>query len=108
MALTPRTKKVFEFAVDEAHHLNHRFIGTEHLLLGLLREGEGIAAGVLENLGLQLEQVRTETLRVLRQHQQAQEEAPTIPPVPSEATTLLTEDEPGLTCTSCGARCPGY
>jgi ATP-dependent Clp protease ATP-binding subunit ClpC len=108
MALTPRTKKVFEFAVEEAQRLNHRFIGTEHLLLGLIREGEGIAAGVLKSFGLQLEQVRTETLRVLRQQQQGQEEAPAIPSVPSEATTLLAEDEPGLTCTSCGAHCPGY
>ncbi len=109
-ALTPRAKKVIEFAVDEARRLNHRFIGTEHLLLGLIREGEGIAAGVLKNLGLQLVQVRTETLQVLRQYQQGHEEAPTpaIPPVPAEATTLLAEDEIGLLCTSCGARCPGY
>src|SRR5206468_6373493 len=95
-------------AVDEARRLNHRFIGTEHLLLGLIREGEGIAAEVLKSRGLQLEQVRTETLRALRQHQQGQEEASVIPPVPSEATALLAEEEPGLTCTSCGARCPGY
>ncbi len=108
MALTPRTKKVFEFAVDEAQRLNHRFIGTEHLLLGLIHEGEGIAAGILKSFGLQLEQVRTETLRVLRQQQQAQEEAPAIPSVPPEATTLLAEDEPGLTCASCGAHSPGY
>jgi len=110
LGLTPRAKKVMELAMDEARRLNHRFIGTEHLLLGLIREGEGIAAGVLENLGLQLEQVRTETVRVLRQHQQEQEEvpAPVIPPVPSEATALLAEEEPGLTCASCGARCPGY
>ncbi len=110
MGFTPRAKKVIELAVDEAHRLNHRFIGTEHLLLGLIREGEGIAADVLKSLGLQLEQVRTETLRALRQHQQEQEEAPApvIPPVPSEATALLAEEEPGLTCTSCGARCPGY
>ena len=109
-ALTPRAKKVIELAVDEARSLNHRFIGTEHLLLGFIREGEGIAAGVLKSLGLQLEQVRTETLRVLRQHQQGQEEAPApaIPPVPSEATTLLAKDEPGLTCTSCEAHCPVY
>ncbi len=108
--LTPRAKKVIELAMDEARRLNHRFIGTEHLLLGLIREGEGIAAGVLENLGLQLEQVRTETIRVLRQNQQEQEEAsaPVIPPVPSEATALLVDEEPGLICTSCGARCPGY
>ena len=110
LGLTPRAKKVMELALEEARRLNHRLIGTEHLLLGLIREGEGIAAGVLENLGLQLEQVRTETVRVLRQHQQEQEEvsAPVIPPVPSEATALLAEEEPGLTCASCGARCPGY
>ena len=110
LGLTPRAKKVMELAMEEARRLNHRLIGTEHLLLGLIREGEGIAAGVLENLGLQLEQVRTETVRVLRQHQQEQEEvpAPVIPPVPSEATALLAEEEPGLTCASCSARCPGY
>ena len=108
LPLTPSSKMIMELAMDEARRLDHRFIGTEHLLLGLIREGEGIAAGVLESFGLQLEQVRTETFRVLRQQQQGQEEAPAIPPVPSEATTLLTEDEPGLACTSCGARCPGY
>ena len=108
LGLTPRAKKVIALALDEARRLNHRFIGTEHLLLGLIREGEGVAADVLKGFGLQLEQVRTETLRVLRQHQQGQEEAPTIPPVPSEATTLLAEDESGLTCTLCGARSPGY
>lgn len=99
---------MFELALEEAQRLNHRFIGTEHLLLGLIREGEGIAAEVLKSFGLQLEQVRTETLQVLRQHQPGQEEVEAIPPVPSEATTLLAEDEPGLTCTSCGATCPDY
>jgi excisionase family DNA binding protein len=108
LGLTPRAKKVMELAMEEARRLNHRFIGTEHLLLGLIREGEGIAAGVLENLGLQLEQVRTETVRVLRQHQQEEAPAPVIPPVPSEAAALLAEEEPGLTCASCGAHCPGY
>jgi excisionase family DNA binding protein len=110
LGLTPRTKKVIALALDEARRLTHHFIGTEHLLLGLLREGDGIAAGVLENFGLHLEQVRTETLRVLRQHQQGQEEAPApvIPPVPSEATALLAEEESGLLCTFCGARCPSY
>jgi excisionase family DNA binding protein len=108
MALSPRTKKVFALALEEAQRLNHRFVGTEHLLLGLIREGEGIAAEVLKSFGLQLEQVRTETLRVLRQCQPEQEEVAAIPLVPSEATTLLTEDEPGLACASCGARSPGY
>ena len=65
--LTPRAKKVIELAVDEARRLNHHYIGTEHLLLGLVREGEGIAAGVLESLGVNLEKVRTETIRVLKQ-----------------------------------------
>ena len=63
--LTPRTKKVIELAVDEARILKHRYIGTEHLLLGLIREGDGIAAGVLENLGVNLQQARTEVLRIL-------------------------------------------
>ena len=109
VGLTPRAKKAIEFAVDEARRLTHHFIGTEHMLLGLLREGDGIAAGVLvENFGLHLEQVRTETLRVLREKQQGQEETSAIPSVPSEASTLLAEDEPGLACTFCGARCPGY
>jgi excisionase family DNA binding protein len=110
VGLTRGAKMVIELAVDEARRLNHRFIGTEHLLLGLVREGDGIAAGVLKSLGLQLEQVRTETLRVLRKQQQGQEEAlaPAIPPVPSEATALFAEDESGLSCTFCGARCPRY
>ena len=107
LRLTPRTKKVIELALDEALRFNLRFIGTGHLLLGLIREGDGIAAGILENLGLQLEQVRTETLRVLREHQQKQEDA-SSPPVPPEATALLTEEEHGLSCMACGARCPGY
>ena len=55
IGLTPRAKKVIELAVDEARRLNHHYIGTEHLLLGLVREGEGIAAGVLESLGVSLE-----------------------------------------------------
>ena len=65
IGLTPRSKKVIELAVDEARRLNHHYIGTEHLLLGLVREGEGIAAGVLESFGLNLERVRRETLAVL-------------------------------------------
>ena len=58
IGLTPRAKRVIELAVDEARRLNHSYIGTEHLLLGLVREGEGIAAGVLESLGVNLERVR--------------------------------------------------
>jgi ATP-dependent Clp protease ATP-binding subunit ClpA len=65
IGLTPRAKKVIEYAVDEARRLNHHYIGTEHLLLGLLREGEGIAAGVLQSLGVNLEQARRQTLAAL-------------------------------------------
>jgi hypothetical protein len=65
VGLTPRAKKVIEFAIDEARNLGHDYVGTEHLLLGLVREGEGIAAGVLESLGVNLDKVRREVIRVL-------------------------------------------
>ena len=65
IGLTPRAKKVIELAVDEARRLNHHYIGTEHLLIGLMREGEGVAAGVLESLGVTLDKVRGETNSVL-------------------------------------------
>ena len=67
IGLTPRAKKVIELAVDEARRLNHHYIGTEHLLLGLVREGEGIAAGVLESLGVSLDKVRAQVIHVLSQ-----------------------------------------
>ena len=67
IGLTPRAKKVIELAVDEARRLNHQYIGTEHLLIGLLREGDGVAAGVLESLGVNLEKARAETTRLLSQ-----------------------------------------
>ena len=67
VGLTPRAKRVIELAIDEARHLNHNYIGTEHLLLGLLHEGEGVAAGVLDSFGITLEQARTETNQVLSQ-----------------------------------------
>jgi ATP-dependent Clp protease ATP-binding subunit ClpC len=67
IGLTPRAKKVIELAVDEARRLGHNYIGTEHLLIGLLREGEGVAAGVLESLGVTLDKVRAETQRILAQ-----------------------------------------
>ena len=67
IGLTPRAKRVIELALDEARRLNHSYIGTEHLLLGLLREGEGVAAGVLESLGVNLERVRAEVNRTLSQ-----------------------------------------
>jgi ATP-dependent Clp protease ATP-binding subunit ClpC len=65
IGLTPRAKRVIELAIDEARHLGHNYIGTEHLLLGLLREGGGVAADVLDSFGITLERARAETLRVL-------------------------------------------
>jgi hypothetical protein len=65
VGLTPRAKRVIELAIDEAHGFGHNYIGTEHLLLGLVREGEGIAAGVLESLGVNLDRVRHEVIRAL-------------------------------------------
>jgi ATP-dependent Clp protease ATP-binding subunit ClpC len=62
---TPRAKKVIEYAMEEARNLNHNYVGTEHILLGLLREQEGVAAQVLMNLGLKLEDVREEVLTLL-------------------------------------------
>ncbi len=62
---TPRAKKVIEYAMEEARNLNHNYVGTEHILLGLLREHEGVAAQVLMNLGLKLEDVREEVLNLL-------------------------------------------
>ena len=65
IGLSPRAKRVIELAIDEARHLGHNYIGTEHLLLGLLREGEGIAASVLDSFGITLERARTETVHIL-------------------------------------------
>ncbi|HXG09182.1 MAG TPA: Clp protease N-terminal domain-containing protein [Gemmataceae bacterium] len=62
---TPRAKKVIEYAIEEARNLNHNYVGTEHLLLGLLREQEGVAAQVLMDLGLVLKDVREEVLNLL-------------------------------------------
>jgi excisionase family DNA binding protein len=110
VGVTPRVKKVIELAVDEARRLSHHYIGTEHLLLGLVREGEGIGVGVLENLGVTPDRVRAETLRVLGQRAPGTldpTEEP-APPVPTEADALLRPDEQGLACERCAARSPAY
>jgi len=70
---TPRAKKVLEYAVEEAQHMGHSYVGTEHLLLGLIREEEGVAARVLENLGLRLDVVREEVLNLLGEGQAQQQ-----------------------------------
>ena len=73
---TPRAKKVIEYAIEEARNLNHNYVGTEHLLLGLLREHDGVAAQVLMNLGLKLEEVRDEVLNLLGAGVEPEEQAP--------------------------------
>src|SRR5438046_2776670 len=76
ITLSPRTKKVIELAIDEARKLGHSHVGTEHLLLGLVREGEGIASGVLESRGVSREKVRHQVIATLgQQHPQAAETA---------------------------------
>jgi len=105
VGLTPRAKKVIELAVDEARRLNHHYIGTEHLLLGLVREGSGIAAGVLESLGVKLEKLRSETIHVLSDIQRSAPEG-SLPPEPPESPTPPAEGEQELTCSHCGTRCP--
>ncbi len=106
VGLTPRAKKVIELAVDEARRLEHHYIGTEHLLLGLLREGEGIAAGVLDSIGVTLDKARTEIQLILSQRRENETSA--APEVPPEATSLLSEGEEGLACDHCGAHAPSY
>ncbi|MCG3129015.1 MAG: Negative regulator of genetic competence ClpC/MecB [Phycisphaerae bacterium] len=83
---TPRAKKVIEYAIEEARNLNHNYVGTEHLLLGLLREQDGVAAQVLMNLGLKLEDVREEVLNLLGAGVESEE---------SSAITNTTEQKKG-------------
>ncbi len=73
---TPRAKKVLELAVEEAQNMGHNYVGTEHLLLGLIREEEGVAARVLENLGVRLDVVREEVISLLGEGQPQQQQQP--------------------------------
>ncbi|NET70881.1 MAG: ATP-dependent Clp protease ATP-binding subunit [Sphaerospermopsis sp. SIO1G2] len=90
---TPRAKRVLELSLEEARQLGHNYIGTEHLLLGLIREGEGVAARVLENLGVDLSKVRTQVIRMLG------ETAEVAPGGPSGRTKTPTLDEFGSNLT---------
>jgi len=93
IGLTPRTKRVIELAVDEARRLGHHYIGTEHLLLGLAREGEGIAVDVLRSLGVNLDRLRSETARVLM-------ESPAQPQAKKEETQTPLIDQLGIDLTA--------
>jgi hypothetical protein len=85
IGLTPRAKKVVELATDEARRLNHHAIAPEHLLLGLIREGEGIAAGVLLSLGVQLDKARAQVIQQLIQTPGAYPEPPVLRTMPSRS-----------------------
>ncbi len=103
--LTRRAKKVIDLAVDEARRLNHHYIGTEHLLLALVREGDGIAAQILvEGYGLTLDKVRELVMSILQQGHTP----PAPPEIPEQAATLLSADEQGIQCGTCRARSPEY
>ncbi|MDP6930624.1 MAG: Clp protease N-terminal domain-containing protein, partial [Planctomycetota bacterium] len=86
LPFTPRAKKVLELSMEEASQLSHNYIGTEHLLLGLIKENEGIAAQVLMNLGVQLEDVRDEVLEFLGASDSAQEDEGEMAGIESGAT----------------------
>jgi ATP-dependent Clp protease ATP-binding subunit ClpC len=92
---TPRAKKVIEYAIEEARKLDHNYVGTEHLLLGLIREGEGVAALVLINLGLRLEEVREEVHNLLGRVPQPEAERPACKSGPIvHARPVLYEESP--------------
>ncbi len=94
ITLTPRSKKVLNLALDEARQLNHNYIGTEHLLLGLIREGEGVAARVLTELGADLETLRNEVMSHLggvSGEQPARSQAKTNTPTLDEFSRDLTQ-----------------
>jgi ATP-dependent Clp protease ATP-binding subunit ClpC len=121
---TPRAKKVLELSLREAHQLGHDYIGTEHVLLGLIREGQGVAAQVLVRLGADLNQVRQQVIQLLHGHQckelASSLDAPGRPwhgaDVPSDLTAVewrLSVIEhrvgtgPATACGSCWPRCSG-
>jgi excisionase family DNA binding protein len=95
ISLTRRAKKVIELASDEARLLGHQFIGTGHMLLAIIREGDGLAVGVLESLGVDLEKLRAKTLQMLNNLQSETS--------PEDAKPPLQEHGQTITCSRCGA-----
>jgi hypothetical protein len=99
----PRAKKVIEYSMEESRDLKHDLFGTEHILLGLLREEKGVAARALANLGLKFEEVRAEVLRVLAQpHDWGRPVYPPLPPMQTVAERLQPPVEPPAVCPKCG------
>ncbi len=103
IALTGRAKKVIELSVDEARRFNRQMVDSEHLLIGLLRENGGIAAGVLMALGVTVEGARTHLY-----FQAEENKADIVPVIPPEAASLPIEEGQGSVCSRCGAMCPRY
>jgi ATP-dependent Clp protease ATP-binding subunit ClpC len=97
--LTPRTKRVIELAFDEARRLGHHYIGTEHLLLGLVRQDDSVAIDVLKSLGISLDKVRTETTRVMMKNPvhagraEQERKTPLIDRLATDLTTLAEEEK---------------
>src|SRR4051812_6885937 len=100
ITLSPRTKKVIELAIDEARKLGHSHVGTEHLLLGLVREGEGIASGVLESLGVSLEKVRHQVIATLGQQHPATAETASAGGGKASQSKTPTLDQLGVNLTA--------
>ena len=99
--LTRRARRVIELAVDESHRFGHDYIGTEHLLLGLVREGKGIGAGVLESVGVTLPRARSATMEVLSQHQGVAEAAARL--LVEEETRAAPPEDPSAPAPASGA-----
>ncbi len=100
--LTQRAKRTIELAVEEAKSLGHRFLGTEHLLLGLLGEGEGVACKVIERMGIAREAVRAEVMRMVGE----KIALPNIMLAATEAAAAANVETPHFVCSSCGTKSP--
>ncbi len=105
-SLSPQAKKIVDLAFEEARRLNHHSVGPEHLLLGIVRENNSIAAGILGSVGVDIEKVRIQTVQeVLGYQEESVEASPSVLP---EAALLLRESEQAFTCHLCGAHSPDY
>ncbi|WP_438314047.1 ATP-dependent Clp protease ATP-binding subunit [Candidatus Caldatribacterium sp. SIUC1] len=92
VAFTPRAKRVLELALDETRRMGHNYVGTEHILLGILREGEGVGAQILRRLGLDLEMVRNRLYEFLNESSSSQESFPDSPPSHRESRTPVLDE----------------
>ena len=92
VAFTPRAKRVLELALDETRRMGHNYVGTEHILLGILREGEGVGAQILRRLGLDLEMVRNRLYEFLNENSSSQESFPDSPPSHRESRTPVLDE----------------